>query len=93
MNDKKPSKLNVVLAQINPIVGDIAYNTKKILNIIERNPNADIIIFPEMSLVGYPLMDHIWDPLIRDENKKSIDILKKLNVKPNLILGAFTEPP
>ena len=93
MNDKKPSKLNVVLAQINPIVGDVAYNTKKILNIIERNPNADIIIFPEMSLVGYPLMDHTNDPLIRDENKKSINILKKLNIKLTLILGTFTEPP
>jgi len=46
-----------------------------------------------MSLVGYPLMNHIWDPLIRDENKKSIEILKKLNVEPTLILGTFTEPP
>ncbi|MHA1327555.1 MAG: hypothetical protein ACTSRH_09560 [Promethearchaeota archaeon] len=46
MNDKKSFKLNIVIAQINPIVGDVAYNTKKILNVIERNPNADIIIFP-----------------------------------------------
>jgi len=34
MNDKKSFKLNIVIAQINPIVGDVAYNTKKILNVI-----------------------------------------------------------
>jgi NAD+ synthase (glutamine-hydrolysing) len=85
-------ELKVVLAQINPIVGDLEYNTNKICTIIENHQNADIIIFPEMSLVGYPLMDHIHDPLIRRKNKESIDKIRELKTKATLILGTFTEP-
>lgn len=84
--------LKLVLAQINPIVGDLEYNSNKICNIIKNHSNADIIIFPEMSLVGYPLMDHIHDPLIRRKNKESIDEIIKINTKATIILGTFTEP-
>jgi NAD+ synthase (glutamine-hydrolysing) len=84
--------LKIILAQINPIVGDIFYNTNKIINIIQNNQNADLIVFPEMSLVGYPLMDHIFDPLIQKENNESIEKLKKVNSKAVVIIGTFTEP-
>ncbi len=84
--------LRVLLAQINPIVGDLEYNSNKICKIIKDYQNADIIIFPEMSLVGYPLMDHIHDPLIRRKNKEAIDKIKKLKTKSTIILGTFTEP-
>ncbi|MFX1498521.1 MAG: NAD+ synthase [Promethearchaeota archaeon] len=85
-------KLKIVLAQINPIVGDLEHNTNKICSIIEKHQNADIIIFPEMVLVGYPLMDHIYDPLIRSRNKKSIEKIKNLDSEPAVIFGTFTEP-
>ncbi len=88
----KNSNLKIVLGQINPIVGDLGYNTKKIINIIKNNQDADIIVFPEMSLVGYPLMDHIHDPLIRRRNRESIEKIKNLNSKAIIILGTFTEP-
>ena len=85
-------KLKIVLGQINPIVGDISHNTDKIVKIITSHQEADIIIFPEMALVGYPLMDHIHDPLIRKENKNAIEKIKNLNCKATIILGTFTEP-
>ncbi|MBD3255233.1 MAG: NAD+ synthase [Candidatus Lokiarchaeota archaeon] len=85
--------LKLVLGQINPIVGDIEYNRKKVIDIVKKNQDADIIIFPEMSLVGYPLMDHIHDPLIRRKNLESIELIKELNSKAAIILGTFTEPP
>ena len=84
-------ELNVVLAQINPIVGDLQYNTNKIYGIIENHQNADIIIFPEMALPGYPLMDHIHDPLIQQQNKDAIEKIKKLKSRASIILGTFTE--
>ncbi|MFX1494048.1 MAG: NAD+ synthase [Promethearchaeota archaeon] len=87
----KNSKLKIVIGQINPIVGDLDYNTKKIINIIKNNQNANIIVFPEMSLVGYPLMDHIHDPLIRRRNRESIEKIKSLNSRATTILGTFTE--
>ncbi len=86
-------KLNVVIAQINPIAGDVDRNKDLIIDIIKNNQNSDIIAFPEMSLVGYPLMDHILDPLIRKRNAEAIEEIKNTNSKPTIILGTFTEPP
>jgi NAD+ synthase (glutamine-hydrolysing) len=85
--------VKLIIAQINPIVGDIEFNEKKIIDIIQNNQEGDLIIFPEMSLVGYPLMDHILDPIIQEKNKRSLEKIKKLNSKPTVILGTFTNPP
>ena len=51
----------IVLAQINPTVGDIKNNFKKILKTTKKfNKKADLIIFPELSLSGYPPEDLIF---------------------------------
>jgi NAD+ synthase (glutamine-hydrolysing) len=54
---------------------------------------VDLIIFPEMALVGYPLMDHILDPIIRNKNLDFIEELKQLDSASTIIVGTFTEPP
>jgi NAD+ synthase (glutamine-hydrolysing) len=88
-----PTKnLNIVIAQINPTVGDIESNKEKIIDVIRNNREKDIIIFPEMALVGYPIMDHIHDPLIRRKNLQSIEKIKNVQTKATIILGTFTEP-
>lgn len=84
--------LKLILAQTNPIVGDIDYNCDKILEVINSNKDADIIIFPEMALVGYPLMDHIYDSLIQKKNQNSIEKIKKIQTDSTIILGTFTQP-
>ncbi len=45
----------IVLAQIDTIAGDIAFNSDKIIECIEKakKVNADLIIFPELALMGY----------------------------------------
>ena len=86
------SDLKLVIAQINPIVGDIDYNTAKIIEIIKSHENCDIFVFPEMSLVGYPLQDHIYDPLIQRKNNEAIEKIKALNTTSTIILGSFTKP-
>lgn len=87
----KKGFLNIVVAQINPIVGDINYNLSKILNIIKSNPIADIIIFPEMSLTGYPLMDHIHDSLIQKQNENAIIKITQIRTSSTIIIGTFTK--
>jgi NAD+ synthetase len=49
----------IVLAQINTIAGNISYNAEKIIACIKnaKNSNADLIIFPELALMGYPFGD------------------------------------
>lgn len=51
--------MKIALAQINPKVGDLDGNTKIIIDNIKqaREKGADIVIFPELALIGYPPRD------------------------------------
>jgi NAD+ synthase (glutamine-hydrolysing) len=52
-------KLRVALAQINPTVGDLAGNAGLIADSIKSAQEADanLIVFPEMIVTGYPVED------------------------------------
>jgi len=56
--------LRLALAQINTTVGDLAGNRDKILARLEeaRREKADIVIFPEMAITGYPPEDLLLKP-------------------------------
>ena len=62
--------MKIAIAQINPTVGDIEGNLKKMLMEISRaeDLSSDIIIFSELSLIGYPPRDLLYNP----------DIVKKI---------------
>ena len=49
--------LNILLAQTNPIVGNIEHNRDLVLDIVSKNKNADLIVFTELVLSGYPPED------------------------------------
>jgi NAD+ synthetase len=51
--------MRIALAQINPIVGDIAGNTDKILRCIEQatGQGGELVVFPELAVAGYPPKD------------------------------------
>ena len=51
--------MNFLLAQINPVVGDLEGNAKKILNVASKaiSNSADLVLTPELSLWGYPAND------------------------------------
>ncbi|MBI3772552.1 MAG: NAD+ synthase [Gammaproteobacteria bacterium] len=58
-------RLRIILAQLNPLVGDIAGNAAKIIAAAERARdefNADLILFPELCLTGYPPEDLLLRP-------------------------------
>jgi NAD+ synthase (glutamine-hydrolysing) len=59
----RTSSLRVTIGQINPIVGDLAGNSKKMLIDCQKahNDGANVIIFPELSLIGYPPLDKLLD--------------------------------
>src|SRR5574344_229604 len=71
----------IVMAQINPVSGDVKGNTLKALKWIEyaQKLNVSAIVFPEMYLIGYPIGDFIDKfPVIVEEN---IEWLKALATK------------
>ena len=56
-----PQSLSLLMAQINPTVGAIAANAEKMIHIIRSHQhNHDLIIFPELSLTGYPPEDLLF---------------------------------
>jgi predicted amidohydrolase len=53
----------IALAQIDPVLGDLARNVDKHLEFIEkaRAAGASLVLFPELSLSGYSVRDLHWD--------------------------------
>ncbi|NOZ09040.1 MAG: NAD+ synthase [FCB group bacterium] len=50
--------MKIAVAQLNPTVGALGENTDQILRVIaEYRHKADIVVFPEMTLTGYPPQD------------------------------------
>jgi NAD+ synthase (glutamine-hydrolysing) len=56
--------MRVALAQINPIVGDLAGNRELILSRLEKakEAKADLVLFPELAVTGYPPEDLLLRP-------------------------------
>ncbi len=87
-------KGSIGLAQINPIVGDIEYNAKKVVeNIVHaQNIGLDLVVFPELILMGYPIEDTIdRHPIIVSENVKWLKEIAKITTKTTALVG-FVEP-
>ena len=59
-----PSVLRVALCQSNPIVGDLAGNIAALQRWIReaREQHADVVVFPELSITGYPPEDLLLKP-------------------------------
>lgn len=72
--------MKVFAAQINPRVGDISGNTNKILHMLDRArvQKADIVVFPELSISGYPPYDLLYfDTFITEIEKNLQKIVEK----------------
>ncbi|MEZ0323983.1 MAG: NAD+ synthase [Hydrogenothermaceae bacterium] len=67
-------KIRVALAQINPVVGDFEYNSQKILEFVDKakEKEADIVVFPELALTGYPPEDLLLKPSFIEKNQEYI---------------------
>lgn len=67
-------KLRVALAQINPTVGDLAGNAALISKYTKEaaSASADVIVFPEMVLTGYPVEDLAMRESFRSASKAAL---------------------
>ncbi len=70
-------KLRVALAQINPTVGDLAGNAALITKYTNEavSAAADVIVFPEMVLTGYPVEDLAMRASFRSASKSALSQL------------------
>jgi NAD+ synthase (glutamine-hydrolysing) len=67
--------MRIALAQINPVVGDLAGNRALILDRLEeaKSRAADLVLFPELAVTGYPPEDLLLRPGFVRAAKESLE--------------------
>src|SRR5437764_6649998 len=85
--------LSVALAQVNPVVGDLAGNARLITGRIEeaRAANADIVCFPELALTGYPPEDLVLKPAFVRDNLKHLQTVVDASAGISVVVGFVDE--
>ena len=66
--------LRLGMAQLNPTVGDLGANTKKIIRFIgqAKSLGVDLLTFPELAITGYPPEDLLLKPQFIQRNQESL---------------------
>src|ERR1700719_801609 len=75
--------MKIALAQFNPTVGDFSGNAARILSLAEQaqQRDANLAVFSELCLCGYPPQDLLERPAFVDRNLKELkELAKKLPV-------------
>jgi NAD+ synthase len=86
----EPSSLRIALAQLNPIVGDLAGNEQKLLDARAKAAaeGADLIVFPELFLTGYPPEDLVLKPAFHTAARTRVEALAaRLGPGPAVLVG------
>ena len=67
--------MKIALGQINPTVGDFSGNAQKIIDFSRRAQaaGAGLILFPELSVCGYPPRDLVERPSFVARNRETVD--------------------
>ena len=80
----------LVMGQLNFLVGDIDGNTEIVIRssreAIEKHA-ADMIVFPELTLTGYPMEDLLLRPSLRTRIDKALDKILNANLAITIVLG------
>ena len=81
--------MKICLAQINPTVGAFKQNVRKICRFIDiaKKRKADLVVFPEMCIVGYPPRDLLEISGFVDSNLKALEEVKNSVVGISVIVG------
>ncbi len=83
-------KLRVALAQMDFFVGDIAGNLEKHIQAAEQardELNADVIVFPELSITGYPPEDLLLRPSFIDASNQAVLTLQNTVKNIHCVIG------
>ncbi|WP_372809735.1 NAD+ synthase [Litorivivens sp.] len=83
------SEVRVVMAQINTVVGDIAGNGERIREAAEQAvaQRADLVVFPELALTGYPPEDLLLRPSLEIRVNAALDALLPASKQIALLVG------
>ncbi len=83
--------MRVALGQINPTVGDLRGNTDRIVRAAREadSRSADLVVFPELAINGYPPRDLVEKPSFLDRSEAELERLasETANLKTTIICG------
>jgi NAD+ synthetase len=81
--------MRIALAQINPTIGDLAGNVRKILDFTTRakTAGASLVAFPELSIIGYPPKDLLLKPQFINDNLRALRLIASKTHGIDVIVG------
>ena len=79
MSQRPPDRLVIAIAQLNPIVGDVAGNTEKVRRARMQAiaEDADLVVFPELFIAGYPPEDLVLKPAFQAACRAAVEQLAR----------------
>jgi len=84
--------MRVTVAQLNPVVGDIEGNLKRIEELLSRfSSESDLLVFPELFLLGYPPKDLLEKSWLVEKTLIALRDLMRISrhyPKTGILLGA-----
>jgi len=83
--------LSITLAQLNQSVGDIAGNAAAMLHSRDGAGASDLIVFPEMQLIGYPAEDLVLKPALVERAAAELEAMAKVTADggPAMLVGSI----
>ncbi|MBK1874661.1 NAD+ synthase [Marinobacter sp. 1-3A] len=85
-----PRNLRVVMAQLDFLVGDIPGNTGRIIEAAKRayaEQEADIVVFPELCITGYPPEDLLLRPSMDLRVNEALERLQGADLGAAIVVG------
>ncbi len=83
--------MKIALAQINSTVGDLAGNSRKIVDFSKKavEQGADLVVFPELCITGYPPLDLLESEFFLDSVENAVQrVCSLLPQDAGIIIGA-----
>ena len=83
-------RFRIALAQLNPVMGDIAGNLARARAARAKAPDADVILFSELFIVGYSPEDLVLKPALQEDARAAVEELARDTADggPAILIGA-----
>ena len=88
MSTRPTDQLAIAVAQLNSTVGDIAGNIEKVKRARSASAGADLVVFPELFIAGYPPEDLVLKPAFQAACRAAIEALaRETSSGPAMLVG------
>src|SRR6266853_6605896 len=79
MSARPADRLAISIAQLNPIVGDVAGNADKARRARAKaaGDGADLVVFSELFICGYPPEDLVLKPALQEACRSAVEALAR----------------